>query len=76
MNQPKFPKGSKVTMAGYDKQGHVFCGIVATVIDNRQFQNASNDDWTWSALIEYEFLGETVNNFYPEKYLSPKRQIT
>jgi hypothetical protein len=59
-------------MVGYDDSGHVFYGITATVLSSKQFQNATNDEWYWSALIEYDFLGETTKNYYPEKYLSLK----
>lgn len=72
MNQPKFAPGTKVTMLGYNDKQHVFFGITATVLENRQFQNATNDEWYWSALIEFQFLGETTQHFYPEKYLSIK----
>ena len=63
-------------MVGYSELGHVFSGIVATVIDNCQFQNASNDDWTWSALIEFKEYEEVQRHYYPEKYLKLHKEAT
>jgi hypothetical protein len=73
MDKPKFKENDKVTLYGYDIEGHVFYGIVATVCGSKLFQSP-DDSWTWSALIRYKFLGETAENYYPERYLEKYRQ--
>jgi hypothetical protein len=74
MDEPKFKENDKVTLYGYGIEGHVYYGIVATVTGSKLFQNESDDSWTWSALIRYKFLGETAENYYPERYLKKYRQ--
>lgn len=67
--KPIISIGDKVTMEGFDDPESLFYGIVATVKGLEEHQNASDDDWHWSANIEYLFDGELGWSLYPVKFL-------
>lgn len=59
-------------MEGFDDPKSLLYGIVATIIDIEERQNASNDDWHFVAKIEYVFDGELGWSLYPIKFLKRK----
>ena len=62
--------GHKVTLVGYDQPGHVFYGVIASVIKLKQFQRASDDNWYECAYL-LDANGEPIG-YYPVMFLSLK----
>ena len=62
--------GDKVTMTGHGEIGHIFCGVVACIKELRQFKSASDESLYWCALLEFEFDGELMRQYYPVRFIS------
>lgn len=60
-----FKVGDNVYLQGHDDPQHINYKSLHKIIDFRQSQNASDDNYHWSALLEYNSFGEIRTCFYP-----------
>ena len=76
MNKTAIEIGDQVTFPGYNDPQSVDYGTIGTVVELREFLNASDDDTHLSALVEETYLGKVHRHYCPVCYLKKYRNLS